>query len=82
MDRDLVQLLRPRRPGRRSEAPSDLVTCSLCLRVRRKSEWVEAEHVIRDLRSYELATPPRLRSAVCDVCADTIFGRRAQGLAA
>lgn len=54
----------------------ELATCSLCLRVRRGSEWIEAERVIKETRSYELAAPPRLRSAVCAVCAESIFGRR------
>ena len=68
---DLVQHLRPQRARRTA-----LVTCSICLRVRRGSDWREAEHVIRELRSFELAAPPRLRSAVCDVCAESIFSRR------
>jgi hypothetical protein len=55
-----------------------LVTCSLCLRVHRGSEWTEAERVIREIRSYELAAPPRLQSGVCEVCAESIFSRRAQ----
>ncbi len=58
------------------DANLELVGCSLCLRVRRGSEWMEAEQVIRETRSYELAAPPRLKAAVCDVCADTIFSRR------
>ena len=68
---DLVQHLRHRRTQR-----AELVTCSICLRVRRGSDWREAEHVIRELRSFELEAPPRLRSAVCDVCAESIFSRR------
>jgi hypothetical protein len=55
-----------------------LLVCSLCLRVQRGSDWVPAENVIRDLRSYELAKPPRLGSAVCDDCAESILSRRAQ----
>jgi hypothetical protein len=58
--------------------PMGLITCSICLRVHRGSEWAEAEHVIRETRSYELAAPPRLQSAVCEVCAESIFSRRAQ----
>ena len=54
-----------------------LSTCSICLRVRRGSEWVDAEHVIRDMKSYD-SDLPRLRSAVCDECADAIFRRRAE----
>jgi hypothetical protein len=61
--------------------PQDnLVTCSLCLRVQRGSTWVEAEHVIRELRSYELSTAPHLRPGMCDPCADAIFGRRARAV--
>lgn len=56
----------------------DLVTCSLCLRVQRGSEWMQAELVIRDTRSYELAAPPRLQPGVCEVCAESIFDRRMQ----
>jgi hypothetical protein len=41
-------------------------------------EWGEAERVIRDNRSYELAAPPRLHSAVCELCAESIFSRRMQ----
>jgi hypothetical protein len=76
MDIDLVQHLRPRRALRSTKQRPDLVTCSLCLRVRQGSEWREAEHVIRELRSYELEVPPRLHSAVCEVCAESIFSRR------
>ena len=76
MDVDLLQLLRSRRTLRSTKQQADLVTCSLCLRVRRGSEWREAEEVIRDLRSYELEAPPRLHSAVCEVCAESIFSRR------
>jgi len=59
-------------------ANPDLVTCSLCLRVRRDSAWVEPESVITELRSYELDTAPTLLPAVCDACIDAIVGRRAQ----
>jgi hypothetical protein len=78
MDADLVRIVHARRTLWKKESPTDLTVCSLCLRVRRDSEWLEAEQVIRELRSYELEAPPRLHSAVCDFCAETIFGRRAQ----
>jgi hypothetical protein len=78
MDRNLAQLLRPRQTRGQAEAHADLTTCSLCLRVLRGRQWVEAELVIRELRSYDLATPPHLRSAICDDCAESIFSRRAQ----
>lgn len=55
-----------------------LTTCSLCLRVRHDGRWLDAEQVIRETRSYELAAPPRLRAAVCDECAESIFTRRVQ----
>jgi NMD protein affecting ribosome stability and mRNA decay len=76
MDVDLLQHLRSRRTLRSTKQRADLVTCSLCLRVRQGSEWREAEQVIRELRSYELEAPPRLHSAVCEVCAESIFSRR------
>jgi hypothetical protein len=57
----------------RRRSRTDLVTCSLCLRVRRGSAWVEPEALITELRSYELDTPPRLLPGVCD---DAIFDRR------
>lgn len=75
---DLVEHLRPRRATRQTESSGDLVTCSLCLRVLRGSEWVEAESVIRELRSFALQAPPRLQSAVCDHRAEAILSRRAQ----
>jgi hypothetical protein len=55
-----------------------LTTCSLCLRVRRDGKWLDAEPVIREIRSYEHDSPPRLRGTVCDDCAESIFSRRAQ----
>jgi hypothetical protein len=78
MDRDLVQLLRPLRARRHLESRTDLMTCSLGLRVLRGSEWVEAETIIREIRSYELEAPPRLQSGVCEHCAEAILGRRAR----
>jgi hypothetical protein len=76
MDTDLVQSLRSWRvlPQTRS---SDLTACSLCLRVQRGSEWLEPEQVIRELRTYELDVPPQLRPGVCELCAESIFSRRA-----
>ena len=79
MNADPVQLLRRRRPSRQVESPTDLIACSLCLRVRRGSEWVEAETVINELRSFALEAPPRLRAAVCEHCAEPILRRRARG---
>jgi hypothetical protein len=76
MDVDLVQLLHPRRTLPKTKSLTDLVTCSLCMRVLRGSEWIEAEHVIREIRSYELDDLPRLHSRVCEFCADSIFTRR------
>jgi hypothetical protein len=54
----------------------DLIACSICLRVRRGSEWLDAEHVIRDIKSYD-GELPRLHGAVCDDCAEAISRRRA-----
>jgi NMD protein affecting ribosome stability and mRNA decay len=65
-----------RRRTHEAESRPNLVVCSICLRVHVGAKWVEAERVIRELRSYELETPPRLSSAVCDDCAESIFLRR------
>jgi hypothetical protein len=65
------------RPPRRERGVPHLVVCSICLRVRRGSKWIEAERVIGRIRSYELAEPPRLKPAVCDVCAGSLLARRA-----
>lgn len=73
MNTNPVRFLR----SRCAQQPTNLVSCPLCLRVRRGSEWVEAERVISDIRSDELAAPLRLQSAVCDFCSDSISSRRA-----
>lgn len=74
MNANPVQFLR----SRRAQQPTILTSCPLCLRVLRGSDWVEAERVIRDIRSYELAAPPRLESTVCEICSESIFSRRAR----
>jgi hypothetical protein len=53
-----------------------LIACSVCLRVLRGTEWVEAERVIRDLRSFALPAPLPLESALCDHCTESIRRRR------
>ena len=63
MNTNRVQSLR----SRREQQPITLTSCPLCLRVLRGSDWVEAERVIRDIRSYELAAPPRLEWTVCEL---------------
>jgi hypothetical protein len=65
---------RPALPPIRAEI--GMVTCSRCLRVQRGSSWIEAEDVIRELRSYELAEAPRLRPGLCDRCRDILSARR------
>jgi hypothetical protein len=78
MHTDLVQLPRFRRPARQTESRTDLITCSLCLRVLRDGQWMDAERVIREIRSYELETPPHLHDAVCEACVESIFSRRSE----
>jgi hypothetical protein len=53
----------------------DLIVCSICLRVRRGSEWIDAERVIRDIKSYDDELP-LLHNAVCDDCTEAISRRR------
>jgi hypothetical protein len=64
-------------PRKERPVPQDLVICSLCLHVQRGSEWIEAERVIRETRSYELDATPRFHPAICDNCVDSILRRRA-----
>jgi hypothetical protein len=54
----------------------DLIVCSICLRVRRGSEWLDAERVVREIRSYD-GELPRLHGAVCGTCTEAISRRRA-----
>jgi hypothetical protein len=75
---DRLQPRRVRRTPSHSPSETSLITCSLCLRVRRGSEWMEAEHVIGEIRSYDLDAAPRLRPAICDACAEAIVSRRAE----
>jgi hypothetical protein len=54
-----------------------LTTCSVCLRVLRGAEWVEVEQVIKELRSFVLLVPPRLESALCPHCTESLHRRPA-----
>jgi hypothetical protein len=60
---------------------STLTACPLCLRVLRGTEWVDAETVIRELRSFEHEAPPRFEPALCPTCAIAIQLRRAEARA-
>jgi hypothetical protein len=57
---------------------NSLLACSVCLRVLRGSEWIEPEQMIRELRSFALHDPPKLGSALCTHCAESIQLRRGQ----
>jgi len=58
------------------DAAPVLVACSVCLCVLGGSGWTDAETVIRELRSYDLASPPRLSPALCDRCDRSLRERR------
>lgn len=65
--------------------PAGVVACSICLRVRRETEWIEAEEAIRELRSFEHRLPLRLAAGLCDSCSHELVerrGRRAFAVAA
>ena len=51
-------------------------TCSVCLDVMRGEEWIAAEEAIREARTFERSTPPRLLPGLCDGCFDAIEERR------
>jgi hypothetical protein len=46
----------------------DLIVCSICLRVRHGSEWLDADRVSGAMSS-DNGEPLRLHGALCDVCA-------------
>jgi hypothetical protein len=56
--------------------PWALTVCSVCLRVFDETDWVDAEAVIRQLRSFDLAAAPRLKPALCDRCVESLRERR------
>jgi hypothetical protein len=55
-----------------------LIACSRCLRVLRDGTWVHAETVVRELRSFEHAAPPRFAPVLCPICSLSIQLRRTQ----
>jgi hypothetical protein len=55
-----------------------LIACSRCLRVLRDGQWVHAETVIHELRSFESAAPPHFEPVLCPICTLAIHVRRAQ----
>lgn len=64
-------------PGtRRNRGQLSLIACSRCLRVLRDDDWVEAETVIRELRSFEYEAPPRFEPVLCPLCTFSIELRR------
>jgi hypothetical protein len=58
-----------------ADAPDLLTACSVCLRVWDGSEWIEAEHTILRLRSFDRSTPPRFRPALCRPCVAALRAR-------
>jgi hypothetical protein len=60
------------------EVHESFVVCTLCLRVLRGGTWVEAEDVIREVRSFELASMPSLLNALCTDCSEMIQLRRGE----
>ena len=55
-----------------------LSSCSVCLRVRWAGKWIEAETMIRELRSFERHSPPRFKPALCATCEEELYVRRLQ----
>jgi hypothetical protein len=56
-------------PDAGSPAPQlSLIACSRCLRVLRDGQWVRAERVIHELRSFEYDAPPHFAPVLCPVC--------------
>lgn len=64
-------------PTRGNGGRLHLIACSRCLRVLRDEEWVPAETVIRELRSFDYEAPPRFEPVLCPVCTYSLQLRRA-----
>jgi hypothetical protein len=64
------------------EVQESFVVCTLCLRVLRGSSWVEAEKVIREVRSFELTSMPSLLNGLCSDCSEMIRLRRGEAQSA
>jgi hypothetical protein len=60
------------------DVPWALTACSVCLRVLHGNDWVDAETVIRQFRSFDLGTTPRLKPALCGGCVRSLRERRAR----
>ena len=56
-----------------------LVACSVCLRVRVAGTWIEADELIRRLRTFEFDDVVRLSSALCERCEAELRLRRRIG---
>ena len=61
-------------PGRRGSPR--LVVCSVCLRVHVDGAWMEADDLIRRLRTFELGDVVRLGGALCEPCETELRVRR------
>jgi hypothetical protein len=53
-----------------------LHTCSICLRVLHSGNWIDAETIIREQRSFERQSLPRLKPALCEACEESLHRRR------
>jgi hypothetical protein len=56
--------------------PTPLPACSICLRVLVAGSWIEADELIRSLRTFESPKAPRFSHGLCDLCANTRRERR------
>jgi hypothetical protein len=52
-----------------------LVVCNVCLRVLSGEQWVDAEDVIREIRSFDLPSLPTLLSSLCTNCSEALHTR-------
>lgn len=68
----MTQLVTPEQ----AHLPQGLATCSICLRVWRGSEWIDAEQAIIELRTFAHGEPVRLAPGLCDDCREELAERR------
>ena len=56
--------------------PTPLPACSICLRVLVAGSWIEADELIRSLRTFDLPMAPRFSDGLCDLCVNAKRDRR------
>lgn len=63
-------------PLRRVRSRPRLFACAVCLGVRQRGKWIEADEAIRRLRTFEIEQVVRLSGGLCERCEAELRLRR------